>query len=159
MRSVHQSKGAFTLMLFMALLLSLLGGVLASTFHEYSKEQIFLLRRSGVLKDGWHNISRPPYSFYSGGETGKELEDIYSMSVGQLKNMLRDRQISCVGCVERGHLVERVVEMRHQPTMEQLVVEELILMENVPLEYELAFAVGAVGGRQDGAAELEVEEE
>ena len=51
------------------------------------------------------------------------LHDLKALRVKALRKMLRDRGVECVGCVEKGHLVDRVLETQHLPVRER--VEEV----------------------------------
>jgi len=42
-------------------------------------------------------------------------EEFLGMTVKQLKQILKERNVDCIGCSEKSHLVERVLETYHLP--------------------------------------------
>ena len=57
---------------------------------------------------------------------GAPMEDVIpQMSTKELRRFLKERQVECHGCVERGHLVSRALEVRHHKDSNQRVAEEL----------------------------------
>ncbi|KEG11932.1 hypothetical protein DQ04_02141100 [Trypanosoma grayi] len=127
---MRRTRGAVCVFLF--LLVTLIGAdvTTASPFREYSKEHLFLLQRRGALaRSDYHVLRSLPAS-----RQQLQLRDVNAMSVAQLKGMLRDRETSCVGCVERRQLVERALEVQHWPTLDERVADELVALENTPLD-------------------------
>ncbi|KAG8346777.1 hypothetical protein TRVL_02400 [Trypanosoma vivax] len=127
MSLLHRTIGH--LLFVFVLSLYLLAVAKASIFREHSREQLFLLRRKGLLVDlEPHLLSALPLP----QDNSQAPEDIHAMSVAELKGMLRDRRVACIGCVERQHLVERAIEVRHEPTTDQRVAQELAVMDSAP---------------------------
>ncbi len=71
----------------------------------------------------------PATSPHSSAQDAKAIETLSKMSIRHLKQFLAERRAVCHGCVDRHHLLERALEVRRAPSLDDLVAGQLALAQ------------------------------